>query len=132
MDKKTEKHILNVLRQGTLAWPARNNCLKRGRRFKCVGKFKNGKDKNIYERQCDECGKWCELRDGELEVDHIDPVGSFTGNFDEYIRRMYCDESNLQALCISCHHRKSAVENAARRLVRKDAAFIEEIENEYF
>ena len=120
MDKKTEKHILNILRHGTITWYERNECLNRGRREKVIGSKKDGTEKTIYERVCDICGEWRELRENALEVDHIDPVGSFNGNFDDYVRRMYCDPRNLQAVCVKCHDRKSAKENAIRRKIKRE------------
>lgn len=120
MDKDTLDHILNILRKGTLIWHCRNECLNRNRRRKLVGRFKNGKEKFVWERKCDSCDKWCELKDNSLQVDHIEEVGPFNGNFDDYVRRMYCDPSNLQALCHSCHSAKTASFNASLRYKRKE------------
>lgn len=121
MDKDTELHILNVLREGTIRWFIRNECLNRGRRQKLIGKTKDGEPKYLWERNCDECDKWFFQKDSLLEVDHINPIGSFNGNFDDYIRRMYCGLDNLQALCFSCHKRKTAKQAASKRFVRKNA-----------
>lgn len=119
MDKKTEKHILNILRQGTVTWHARNNCLNKNRRYKIVGKYKNGNDEKVLESPCGMCGEWFEHRANELEVDHIEPVGPFNGDFHEYVFRMFCDEDNLQALCFVCHKKKSAKDVANMRCERK-------------
>lgn len=120
MDKQTEKHILNILRQGTITWHVRNEVLKRNRRKKVVGTFKNGKKKEVWERQCDgDCKEWFELREDMFEIDHIDPVGSFNGNFDVHIRRLFCEPENLQALCFICHKAKTAQENSTGVYQRK-------------
>ena len=120
MDKDTEKHILNILRQGTLTWHVRNEALNRNRYRKVVGRYKNGKEKSVWFRDCDNnCGESHPLSGYVWEVDHIDPVGSFNGNFDDYARRMFCSLDNLQVLCHSCHAMKSAAENSTRRYQRK-------------
>ena len=125
MDKNTELHILNILRQGTITWSARNNTLNRNRRKRVLGTFKNGAEKFIWERQCDGCGEWIALKDKELEVDHIEAVGPFKGDWNLHISRLYCDESNLQALCFICHDRKTQKDVASMRFDRK-RNFIEE------
>jgi 5-methylcytosine-specific restriction endonuclease McrA len=61
------------------------------------------------------------IKDGLLEVDHIKQIGSFTGCFDKLVRDMYCGQGNLQALCLSCHERKTTTENAKMRFQRKNA-----------
>lgn len=126
MDKKTEKHILNLLRQGTLTWHIRNEALNRRRYRKVVGRYKNGKEKSVWFRDCDICGKSESLANYDWQVDHIDPVGSFTGDFDEYARRMFCDINNLQVLCHVCHSRKTAQENASGVYKRKVKEFVED------
>lgn len=119
MDKDTLNHILNILRKGTLTWHCRNECLNRGRRRKLVGTFKNGKDKYVWERKCDTCDTWYALKDNLLEVDHIDEVGPYKGNLHEFALRMYCSPDNLQALCFSCHKKKTAIFNSSLRFKRK-------------
>lgn len=53
-------------------------------------------------------------------VDHIDPVVPLNKkfesmSFDYFLERMWCDESNLQAICPVCHKEKSKVEMKERR-----------------
>lgn len=117
MERKTIKHILNILRQGTVTWHGRNECLKRSRQKFKVGEFKNGKNKLVYFYQCNKCCDW--FRDFEVEVDHIKEVGSFNGNFDDYVRRMYCDQENLQVLCVGCHKVKTSGFVAKEKFTRK-------------
>ena len=64
---------------------------------------------------CAKCGNIT----AKPEIDHIDPVGkepSFPYNLEDlitYLRRLLCDESNLQVLCRKCHKAKSAEEKKA-------------------
>lgn len=60
-----------------------------------------------------------------IDIDHILPKipvdGSFDEmTFDEYINKVWCDVSNLQALCPDCHNVKSKNENKLRRKFKKD------------
>ncbi len=55
-------------------------------------------------------------------VDHKEPVGKQPKEWDEYpayYRRMFCDNSNLQFLCTSCHKPKSLKETKIRQQGRK-------------
>ena len=118
MDKKTLKFILNVLRQGTITWNGRSECLKRAR--KKVLERVNTRGKEIYKFYwtCAKCKK--EFRDeSSMEVDHIEEVGPYAGDLHKYAERLYCPIENLQALCISCHARKTAGFNARLRYTRK-------------
>ena len=59
-----------------------------------------------------------------IEVDHVVEIGSFTGDWNEYINKMFCDDNleNLQALCVPCHSLKSTAGNATLRYQRKAKA----------
>lgn len=116
MDKKTTKYILNILRQGTITWSGRTECLNRGRyKVKIEGK-------SLWARNCDLCGEMHLQKNNDLEVDHIIEIGGFKGSWDEIINRMYCGQENLQALCFSCHKKKSSRYNASLRFQRKLAS----------
>ena len=113
MDKKTTEYILNILRRGTITWHVRTQCLNRGRYKVDIG------GRKVWARDCDGCGDMHLQKNNDLEVDHIVEVGPFEGDFDKIVRRMYCSLDNLQALCFSCHRRKTNSFNAALRFSRK-------------
>jgi 5-methylcytosine-specific restriction endonuclease McrA len=120
MDKKTQKHILNILRQGTLTWHIRNEVLNRGRYQVTIGQLKKGGDRKIWMRKCDICDKAFALKDSLLQVDHISAILNFTGDWNKYIEKMYCPEENLQALCSPCHLLKTQKDIAPLRYERKN------------
>lgn len=120
MEKDTVTFIINTLRRGTITWPGRTDCLNRNRRKKVIGKYKNGNEKFLWERVCDGCGEWHLLKDNDLEVDHIIEIGPFTGDWNDFINRMYCGQDNLQALCFTCHARKTSKFNSTLRFKRKN------------
>jgi len=54
------------------------------------------------------------------DYDHIEPVGSQPpwpptgdGEWDKYLAGLFCDETNLQALCVDCHKIKTREEHRA-------------------
>ena len=53
----------------------------------------------------------------DIQVDHIDPVEPIdrkVTDWNEHIKRLFCEVSNLQVLCKPCHLIKSIEENANR------------------
>lgn len=130
MDKETEKFIINILRQGTTKWSGRNECLNRGRRQKIVGKFKNGTPKFLWERKCDGCDVWHFLKDDMFEVDHIVEIGPFKGDWHDFVLRVFCGQDNLQALCHSCHSRKTSTFNSTLRYERKKSVWADKSSEE--
>ena len=127
MDKETQDYIINILRRGTLHWRGRSECLNRGRYQVEYGAYNSGKPKFIWARDCDGCGERHLQKNNDLEVDHIDEVGPFNGNIDDYARRMYCGQDNLQALCFTCHARKTSSFNSTLKYARKNKDAIDSL-----
>lgn len=121
MDKKTIEHIIRQLRAASLIWHVRNEAINRYREHRLVGQYKNGTPKYKYYYPCQGCGEFFDSSD-VLEIDHIDEIGSFYEheNWDIYVRKMFCDLDNLQALCIICHDKKTALANSSIRFKRKE------------
>lgn len=60
----------------------------------------------------------------KMQIDHVDPLlplGKSLEDFswDEIVDRLWCDASNLQPVCQTCHKQKSKIENKERRLLKK-------------
>jgi 5-methylcytosine-specific restriction endonuclease McrA len=94
-----------------------------------IGGIKDKKTKETWGYQDPSkprCKKWircavCGLPSPEWSsaVDHIVPVVKIDSSFsemslDEAADAMWCDESNLQKICVVCHDKKSALEKEAR------------------
>lgn len=104
--------ITSTLRSGFRKYPPKFETLKEA----SVGKKVNKKTGRMAEHfKCAECKK--EYPAKEVNVDHIEPVvcpkDGFI-NWDVYIKRMFCEKSNLQVLCEKCHDVKSADERKQR------------------
>lgn len=109
-DKDTLRLIQNGLRKASVQWRGRSEVLRRQKRF--IPRYKKDgtrskRDKVLYE--CEGCGELFDL--SNVEVDHIDEVGSIGGNSEVHlavwIARLFCDLDNLQVLCLACHQGKT-------------------------
>jgi DNA-directed RNA polymerase subunit RPC12/RpoP len=106
-------YITSVLRKGFTRYPAKYGALKNAQ----VGKKLNQKTGRMaYHYKCAKCKK--EFPNVEVQVDHIFPVVDTEEGFlgwDTYIDRLFCEEDSLQVLCLTCHKKKTSVENKERR-----------------
>lgn len=77
--------------------------------------------KNWVKRECEVCGNW--VPSSQIAIDHKDPVvppDGFPAHFDiwdritMFLKRLWCDKSNLQRICDPCHDAKTKAERIAR------------------
>jgi 5-methylcytosine-specific restriction endonuclease McrA len=84
-----------------------------------IAKQKARKGRGRYE--CADCKEI--FAEKATQVDHIapvvDPLVGFV-DLSTFATRLFCDDSNLQVLCLSCHSKKTANENVLREAVRKE------------
>lgn len=105
--------ITAVLRRGSSKWPPKYTCLNNAKTEKKVNVL-TGRLAQHY--QCAMCKN--EFTSKDIVVDHLEPVVHPEEGFiswDVYIKRLYCDISNLQAICLGCHKVKSTEENKQRK-----------------
>lgn len=101
------KYIMNVLRQGTIAWVGRKEALVRARIKKFDRRNKKTGEKIFkFWWKCAKCGR-LERNQDNVEVDHIEEVGSWNGSWEDMVHRIYCRQDNLQVLCLTCHAAKT-------------------------
>lgn len=90
--------------------------------------------KDLVKRQCEVCHRWVSTT--QIAVDHIDPVVPIEGfpphydmwdRINMFLRRLWCDKSNLQRICDDCHREKTQRERI-QRLVIKYTAELDELE----
>jgi 5-methylcytosine-specific restriction endonuclease McrA len=73
--------------------------------------------KNAVQRQCEVCSAW--VSSSKITIDHIIPVVSVDGelyDWNTYVDRLWCDKSNLQRICDTCHDAKTYKERTTRLL----------------
>lgn len=90
--------------------PERKECKKRAR-------WPGG---GVESYGCEECNAG-PLVKGQYQIDHVIPRENVEGwdGWEHYIWRAMCPVEMLQLLCLECHNKKSASENAERRKARK-------------
>jgi 5-methylcytosine-specific restriction endonuclease McrA len=97
--------IIGQIRKTWLYSPLRREVVKRA---------KVSMVKGVTTYRCEKCRKLTE----KVQIDHILPAicpqNGWQG-FDSFIERTFCDPTNLQALCVPCHLRKSLAENLIRK-----------------
>ena len=119
LDKETTAYVLNLLRKGTIAWGGRAECLKLAREAVFEGRItQKGKKVFKYYWKCAHCQNLFR-NESDMEVDHIDEIGTFKGDWNVHIKRIFCGQDNLQALCVGCHLKKTSFGNAKARFKRK-------------
>jgi 5-methylcytosine-specific restriction endonuclease McrA len=100
--------ITSTLRGGFRRYPPKYEKLNKAKTVKKVNK-ETGRIAMHYK--CAKCKKQFPLK--QVQVDHIVPIVNpkigFT-TWDDFISRLFCDESNLQVLCKSCHAIKTKKE----------------------
>lgn len=99
--------IRGLLRNGFSRYPVKHQVKKAAARIK--------KGTKRFEYQCAKCNKY--WPNSQVEVDHIKPAGSLK-EYDDlpgFVERLFCEPSNLQVLCKSCHLKKTNAEKAARK-----------------
>ena len=94
--------IRSGLRQLSLRWPPLSDVLKENRR-----PYK-GVDRRLkWEYCCAICGEWFTAK--EIEVDHLDPVGSLR-SFDDipgFCERLFCEVDRLRVTCVECNQTRA-------------------------
>jgi len=102
--------IRSALRQAWSRYPVKHQFLKSKQRPY------TGSDKRTkFEYECEACKKIFKGKD--VQVDHIIPAGSLLKYSDlpQFVENLFCEASNLQLLCKTCHSKKTAEERKNAR-----------------
>lgn len=111
--------IIDGLREKSMRWSCKTNAKRLARDGYLVNPETG---KNNLASKCASCGK--RVFEKEAVVDHIEPVvpvEGFTGemflgyNWNQYLRRLFCEIDGFQVLCKPCHKIKSKKESEERR-----------------
>lgn len=109
MDTKLKSFVIATLRKASYRHPGRSAALKKAH----VGR-------NQYI--CAHCGPDKIHTRNDIKLDHIIPVVSVTEGFttfDDFIERLFCDESGYQVLCTEHHDIKTKQENEIRKQTKQ-------------
>lgn len=113
-DPRFRSFIMSALRKVSRWWKPLANCKNASR-----------VSRGMYKCSNPSCGKVVRSRD--IKVDHIDPVIPISGftNWDDVIKRLFCDISNFQTICSACHDSKTLLEQTKRKALRKEKAVLQ-------
>lgn len=113
--------IRSALRRAFSRSPVVWEVLKEGRRYYAkYNKDKTRAKKDGVETHCQVCNQWTRAP-MKVAVDHKDPVvpvETDQGGMDDlnvFVARLWCDKSNLQRICKTCHDEKTKAEREARK-----------------
>ena len=81
-----------------MKWPVKQDALQSARRDS------QRNDRTKWEYQCASCLEWFAGKD--VGVDHIEECGSLD-DMNKFIGTLFCEEGNLQVLCVGCHKVKT-------------------------
>jgi 5-methylcytosine-specific restriction endonuclease McrA len=84
--------------------------------------------KDAVQYRCNACGQWSPST--KVAVDHISPVIDVQAGFvdwNQFVDRLFCDASNLQVICDTCHDAKTHIERITR-LTKQYTEELDEIE----
>lgn len=105
--------IISTLRRASYRWVGRTEALRSARI-----------ERGLY--QCNICKE--KFKNKDIRLDHIAPIIPVSTGFvswDDYINRLFCDASDMQVLCLTCHESKTNVEKEQRLFYRKKRKSIE-------
>jgi 5-methylcytosine-specific restriction endonuclease McrA len=102
--------IRSALRQKSRWWKPISVCKLNARRD-----YKGPSKRQKYEYQCNKCKTW--TTEKNINVDHIIPAGSLNTSQDLplFVERLFCEQDNLQVLCMTCHDKKTLKEKQAKK-----------------
>ena len=116
-ESKFNSFIKSALRAASSRWPPKYQCLANS--YTRTGDNPtSGRQAKLY--RCADCGG--EFSSTNVQVDHIQPVIDPNVGFidwDEVIKRMFCEEDGFQVLCKPCHKIKTDAEKALAKERKK-------------
>lgn len=105
--------ITSTIRGGFRRWPVKFKVLKAAFTEKKINPA-SGRLASMY--RCSSCNE--EFSNKGVQVDHIKPIVDPAIGFlswDDFIENLFCEEENLQVLCIPCHKKKSSEERQLKK-----------------
>jgi hypothetical protein len=111
-DPRFRSLIMSALRQKSRYWKPSEACIAKTRIARGV-------------HICPACGEAKRRKD--MKKDHIDPIIPLSGfvSWDNVIERMFCGEDGYTSMCDGCHTKKTEIENAKRKALRKEKAVLQ-------
>lgn len=102
--------VRSALRKYSMYWKPISTCRNKAKRA-----YKGNNVRQKWEYQCNKCKKW--YKGTEISVDHIIPAGALNSFEDipQFVKVLFCDSTNLQVLCKTCHGKKTNKERKTKK-----------------
>ena len=107
-DGRFKGFVTSALRSAMRRWPPKWDTLAKAFVGSKINK-KTGRKAKHYK--CSLCHK--EFVAKGVQVDHKVPIGKCE-TWDEFISKLFCEQVNLQVLCVKCHRKKTKSDNAKK------------------
>lgn len=116
-ESKFNSFIKSGLRATSVRWPPRYQALADAFDHQGINPA-TGRKAKLY--RCKSCNNL--FPSAQIEINHIIPVVPVTGfdNWDNVIKRMFCEKEHLEALCKPCHKSLTLAENQQRKENKKN------------
>jgi 5-methylcytosine-specific restriction endonuclease McrA len=112
--------LISQLRRLSVKYPPRLKVLNAGKTTYYIKSKKNTDVKRV-SFECSSCHTKG-LTSKQIALDHVLPVVDVKNgwtNWEDFINRLFCDESNFSLICEPCHLIKSGTEMTERAFNRK-------------
>lgn len=125
-ESEARSFIISAIRQKSRWWKAKTRAIARARVRK--GEYKCESCWTVWPASLPPL-PWRKRKRKNIQADHIHPVVPLEGfkgktflsyNWTEYIKRMFVEEDDFQAICWECHSKLTKEENAERRKFKKN------------
>ena len=104
-DGRFKGFITSALRSAMRRWPPKWATLAEAFTGSKINK-KSGRKAKHY--RCAACKRKFVAKG--VQVDHKIPIDK-CATWDEYILKLFCEQNNLQCLCVGCHKKKTKKDN---------------------
>lgn len=101
--------VTSALRSASRKWPPKYQCLNDAKTEKKVN-TKTGRVAQHFK--CATCS--FDFPAKNVQVDHIEAIG-VERTWDEFIQGLFCEQDNLQVLCVPCHKEKTKQEKVKKQ-----------------
>ena len=110
-DPRFRSFLMAVMRRASRFWRPSDVCIEKTRITRGV-------------HLCPSCQKTFPRKD--MKKDHIDPVIPIEGfsTWDNIVERLFVGEEGWQAICVTCHDKKTREENEKRKALKKEKAVL--------
>lgn len=112
-----------MVRKASYRWPPRNEAVRDAKvapnTFRCAGCNKHVKKQKIGRRSSISADHIIPIKDPTKPGAFQDALLSCACGVCDFLRKMFCDKTGFQMLCMECHDEKTFIETGVRKEARR-------------